>query len=95
MKDSLAITAQAIPFLNDFKNFTYLLKLFIMYRKDNTFWTYCKKKRAHFPANPFTENKCKIFTEIKNSNYIEYQISVSKFSAFQSSIALNLVIGDR
>ena len=69
MKDSLAITAQAIPFLNDFKNFTYLC-INITYRKDNTFWTYCKKKRTHFPANPFTENKCKIFTEIKNVNYI-------------------------
>ena len=54
MKDSLAITAQAIPFLNDFKNFTYLCFI-IMHRKDNTFWTYCKKKRTHFPANPFTE----------------------------------------
>ena len=42
MKDSLAITAQAIPFLNDFKNFTYLC-INITYRKDNTFWTYCKK----------------------------------------------------
>ena len=52
MKDSLAITAQAIPFLNDFKNFTYLC-INITYRKDNTFWTYCKKKRTHFPANPF------------------------------------------
>ena len=78
MKDSLAITAQAIPFLNDFKNFTYLC-INITYRKDNTFWTYCKKKRTHFPANPFQENlkknlenKCKIFTEIKNVNYIEY-----------------------
>lgn len=28
MKDSLAITAQAIPFLNDFKNFTNSLKIF-------------------------------------------------------------------
>ena len=83
MKDSLAITAQAIPFLNDFKNFTYLC-INITYRKDNTFWTYCKKKRTHFPANPFTENKCKIFTEIKNVSYIEYQIlaiSSSKYSA--------------
>lgn len=52
MKDSLAITAQAIPFLNDFKNFTYLC-INITYRKDNTFWTYCKKKRTHFPVNPF------------------------------------------
>ena len=42
MKDSLAITAQAIPFLNDFKNFTYLC-INITFRKDNTFWTYCKK----------------------------------------------------
>ena len=42
MKDSLAITAQAIPFLNDFKNFTYLC-INITYRKDNTFWIYCKK----------------------------------------------------
>ena len=42
MKDSLAITAQAIPFLNDFKNFTYLC-INITYCKDNTFWTYCKK----------------------------------------------------
>ena len=49
MKDSLAITAQAIPFLNDFKN--------------NTFWTYCKKKRMHFPANPFPHNQ---------SNYQNY-----------------------
>ena len=65
MKDSLAITAQAIPFLNDFKNFTYLC-INITYCKDNTFWTYCKKKRTHFPANPFTENKCKIFTDIKS-----------------------------
>ena len=45
MKDSLAITAQAIPFLNDFKNFTYLC-INITYRKDNTFWTYCKKKNG-------------------------------------------------
>ena len=52
MKDSLAITAQAIPFLNDFKNFTYLC-INITYRKDNTFWLYCKKKRTHFPVNPF------------------------------------------
>ena len=84
MKDSLAITAQAIPFLNDFKNFTYLC-INITYRKDNTFWTYCKKKRTHFPANPFTE--------IKNVNYIEYQISKSaiieprflRFSSISSS----------
>lgn len=52
MKDSLTITAQAIPFLNDFKNFTYLC-INITFCKDNTFWTYCKKKRTHFPANPF------------------------------------------
>ena len=45
MKDSLAIAAQAIPFLNDFKNFTYLC-INITYRKDNTFWTYCKKTDA-------------------------------------------------
>ena len=51
MKDSLAITAQAIPFLNDFKNFTYLCFI-IMHCKDNTFWIYCKKKRARFSANP-------------------------------------------
>ena len=51
MKDSLAITAQAIPFLNDFKNFTYLC-INITYCKDNTFWAYCKKKRAHFSVNP-------------------------------------------
>ena len=62
MKDSLAITAQAIPFLNDFKNFTYLC-INITYRKDNTFWTYCKKKRMHFPANPFPHNQ---------SNYQKY-----------------------
>lgn len=57
MKDSLTITAQAIPFLNDFKNFTYLLKLFIMYCKDNTLSAILQKKRTHFPANPFAENK--------------------------------------
>ena len=39
MKDSLAITAQAIPFL---LNFTYLC-INITFCKDNTFWTYCKK----------------------------------------------------
>lgn len=59
MKDSLTITAQAIPFLMISKillNFTYLLKLFIMYRKDNTLSAILqKKKRTHFPANPFTE----------------------------------------
>ena len=49
MKDSLAITAQAIPFLNDFKNFTYLC-INITYRKDNTFWTYCKKKTDALPS---------------------------------------------
>ena len=46
MKDSLAITAQAIPFLNDFKNFTYLC--FIKRHKDNTFWIYCKKNGRTF-----------------------------------------------
>lgn len=46
MKDSLAITAQAIPFLNDFKNFTYLLKLFIMHRKDNTLSAILQKKNG-------------------------------------------------
>ena len=57
MKDSLT-SLLGYPFLNDFKNFTYLC-INITYRKDNTFWTYCKKKRTHFPANPFTENKFK------------------------------------
>lgn len=53
MKDSLAITAQAIPFLNDFKNFTYLC-INITFCKDNTFLDILqKKKRTHFPANPF------------------------------------------
>ena len=52
MKDSLAITAQAIPFLNDFKNFTYLCFI-IMHRKDNTLSAILQKKRTHFPANPF------------------------------------------
>ena len=47
MKDSLAITAQAIPFLNDFKNFTYLCTN-ITYRKVNTFWAYCKKNGRTF-----------------------------------------------
>lgn len=47
MKDSLAITAQAIPFLNDFKNFTYLC-INITFRKDNTFWAYCKKNGRTF-----------------------------------------------
>ena len=67
MKDSLAIAAQAIPFLNDFKNFTYLC-INITYRKDNTFWIYCKKKRTHFPANPFPHNQSnyRMFKNIKN-----------------------------
>ena len=51
MKDSLTITAQAIPFLI---LLTFVL-IKIMHLKDNTFWTYCKKKRTHFPANPFTQ----------------------------------------
>ena len=52
MKDSLAITAQAIPFLNDFKNFTYLC-INITFRKDNTLSAILqKKKRAHFSVNP-------------------------------------------
>ena len=59
MKDSLAITAQAIPFLNDFKNFTYLCFI-IMHCKDNTFWTYCKKNGRTSQRIRFTENKCKI-----------------------------------
>ena len=65
MKDSLAITAQAIPFLNDFKNFTYLC-INITYCKDNTFWTYCKKKRTHFPANPFHNEFYKCFKNVTN-----------------------------
>ena len=77
MKDSLAITAQAIPFLNDFKNFTYLC-INITYCKDNTFWTYCKKngrtsQRIRFPIIKF-KKMLKIF------NYNEYQISVSNIS---------------
>ena len=45
------------------------------------------------------ENKCKIFTEIKNSNYIEHQIlaiSSSKFSAFQaaSGLSSSMLIGN-
>ena len=63
MKDSLAITAQAIPFLNDFKNFTYLLKLFIMHRKDNTFWTYCKKNGRTSQRIRLQKISNKIFTE--------------------------------
>lgn len=58
MKDSLTITAQAIPFLNDFKNFTYLCFI-IMHRKDNTFLDILQKKRTHFPANPFHKNNGK------------------------------------
>lgn len=45
MKDSLAITAQAIPFLNDFKNFTYLCFI-IMHRKDNTLSAILQKTDA-------------------------------------------------
>ena len=45
MKDSLAITAQAIPFLNDFKNFTYLCFI-IMHRKDNTLSAILQKKNG-------------------------------------------------
>lgn len=56
MKDSLAITAQAIPFLNDFKNFTYLCFI-IMHRKDNTFWTYCKKKTGTLFSEPVCGGK--------------------------------------
>ena len=64
MKDSLAITAQAIPFLNDFKNFTYLC-INITYCKDNTFWTYCKKKRAHFSVNPLAGVNDNIIINLK------------------------------
>ena len=45
MKDSLAITAQAIPFLNDFKNFTYLC-INITFRKDNTLSAILQKKKT-------------------------------------------------
>lgn len=49
MKDSLAITAQAIPFLNDFKNFTYLCFI-IMHRKDNTLSAILQKKTDALPS---------------------------------------------
>ena len=75
MKDSLAITAQAIPFLNDFKNFTYLCFI-IMHRKDNTLSAYYKKKRTHFPANPFQVNIMKKIKNYEKSSVIlENQLS--------------------
>ena len=49
MKDSLAITAQAIPFLNDFKNFTYLCFI-IMHCKDNTLSAILQKKTDALPS---------------------------------------------
>ena len=49
MKDSLAITAQAIPFLNDFKNFTYLC-INITFCKDNTFSAILQKKTDALPS---------------------------------------------
>lgn len=69
MKDSLAITAQAIPFLNDFKNFTYLLKLFIMHRKDNTLSAILQKKTDALPSesvsSEYNEKKLKIMRNLQ------------------------------
>ena len=69
MKDSLAITAQAIPFLNDFKNFTYLY-ININYRKDNNKKKKKKKKRTHFPVNPFAGVNDNIIINLKNEMMI-------------------------
>ena len=56
MKDSLAITAQAIPFLNDFKNFTYLC-INITYCKDNTLSAILQKKTDALPSESVYRNK--------------------------------------
>lgn len=58
MKDSLAITAQAIPFLNDFKNFTYLC-INITFRKDNTFLDILQKKNGRTSQRIRFGNTCK------------------------------------
>lgn len=64
MRDSLAITAQAIPFLNDFKNFTYLCFI-IMHRKDNTLSAILQKKTDALPSESVSTLQIK-FKKISN-----------------------------